>query len=114
MRALASGTARLTLASAAVIVFQAVYFVLVARALGVGSSGRSRLPGARWDLVPFATWGSGNMLVMEVARDPRTFSVSFGNTLVALGISGVVLLGSRSLGRFSSRTSRSPQSSSSA
>ena len=93
-RALASGTARLTLASAAVVVFQAVYFVLVARALGVTSFGALAASLALVGiLVPFATWGSGNMLVMEVARDPRSLSVSFGNTLVALGISGVVLLG---------------------
>ena len=94
MRVLAGGTARLTLASGAVLVFQALYFVLVARALGVVAFGALAAALALVAiLVPFATWGAGNMLVMEVARDPRKFSVSFGNALVAMVVSGVVLLG---------------------
>jgi O-antigen/teichoic acid export membrane protein len=91
--ALASGTAWMTLAFGARIVFQTGYFILIARALGVSDFGALAAAVALVSLfAPFATWGSGNVLVMDVAREPRSFPVAFGNALITLIVSGTALL----------------------
>ncbi len=75
------------------VVVQLLYFVLVGRALGV--SGFGELSGAlalTYILVPFATWGSGNVMVMQVARDRSRFAVSWGNALLIVVGAGTLAL----------------------
>jgi O-antigen/teichoic acid export membrane protein len=91
--ALALGTTWMTLAFGARIVFQTGYFILIARALGVSDFGALAATVALVSLfAPFATWGSGNLLVMDVAREPRSFPVALGNALITLAVSGTALL----------------------
>jgi O-antigen/teichoic acid export membrane protein len=73
---------------------QALYFVLVARALG------SREYGAFVGVVavvalaaPFASMGTGNLLIKHVARDPDSFPRYWGKALVTTLLSGTLLLG---------------------
>jgi O-antigen/teichoic acid export membrane protein len=92
--ALAHGTAWMTLSQAGQLACQFAYFIVIARVLGVGGFGALAASVALVAIfVPFAAWGSGNILVMEVARDPRTFPIFFGNALVAVALSGLVLVG---------------------
>jgi O-antigen/teichoic acid export membrane protein len=76
------------------IIVQAGYFVLIARALGpheygafVGATALIAIVG------PFAGVGGGNLLVKNVSRDKSLFPVYWGNALLLLALSGVVLLG---------------------
>lgn len=104
--ALARDTGWMLLANVFRVVFQAGYFVLIARTLG--SAGFGALVAAlaiTSVLMPFAGWGSGNVLVMHVAREPRTLLVHWGNalgtivlfcfplTLLAVAVSVVVIPG---------------------
>lgn len=73
---------------------QAVYFVLIARALG------SREYGLYVGVLavvaiaaPFASLGAGNLLIKHVARDPGTFSRQWGKALLTTVLSGTLLLG---------------------
>jgi O-antigen/teichoic acid export membrane protein len=73
---------------------QAVYFVLIARALG------SREYGAYVGVVavvaiasPFASLGSGNLLIKHVARNPSGFPQHWGKALATTLLSGTLLLG---------------------
>src|SRR5262245_33053418 len=74
-------------------VVQAVYFVLVAQALHPAGYGAFI---AAISLVmiaaPFASLGAGNVLIKNVARDPTTLPVQWGNALVIVAISGGALL----------------------
>jgi len=75
------------------LVLQAVYFVLIARVLGVGNFGSFAGAVALVAIVsPFATLGFGNILVQNVARDRSAFRENWGNALVMTGISGCILL----------------------
>ncbi len=74
------------------IVIQALYFVLMARALGV--SGYGAFAGvAAWAAVtaPFSGIGYGNILIKNVARDRSRFAPCWGNALLMTVISGVLL-----------------------
>jgi O-antigen/teichoic acid export membrane protein len=73
---------------------QAVYFVLIARALG------SRDYGAYVGVLaivaiaaPFASLGSGNLLIKHVARTPNVFAQHWGKALATTLLSGTILLG---------------------
>jgi O-antigen/teichoic acid export membrane protein len=73
---------------------QALYFVLIARALG------AREYGAYVGVValvaiaaPFASLGSGNLLIKHVARNREAFRRHWGKALVTTLISGGLLLG---------------------
>jgi O-antigen/teichoic acid export membrane protein len=73
---------------------QAVYFVLIARALG------SRDYGAYVGVLavvaiaaPFASLGSGNLLIKHVARAPHTFARHWGTALATTLLAGTILLG---------------------
>ena len=72
---------------------QGLYFVMVARSLGPSQYGAfvgvSALIGI---LFPFATLGTGNLMVQSVARDRTSFSKSWGNAICVTGISSGVLL----------------------
>ena len=73
---------------------QAVYFILIARALG------SRDFGAYISVLavvgiaaPFASLGSGNLLIKHVARAPLTFPRHWGKALATTLLAGTILLG---------------------
>ena len=75
------------------VVIQALFFVLLARSLrsqGYGSFvGVVALVGI---LAPFAGFGSGNLLIKNVARNQDCFARYFGTALLFLLLSGSVLL----------------------
>jgi O-antigen/teichoic acid export membrane protein len=72
---------------------QVVYFVLVARALGVREYGAYVGVIAMVAVAaPFASLGSGNLLIKHVARDPSSFPRHWGKALVTTLMSGAVLL----------------------
>jgi O-antigen/teichoic acid export membrane protein len=73
---------------------QAVYFVLVARALGARDFGAYASVLALVAIAtPFATLGSGNLLVKHVARTPARFPQEWGRALATTLLSGTLLLG---------------------
>lgn len=72
---------------------QAIYFVLIARGLGAREYGAyvgvlSMVAVA----APFASLGTGNLLIKHVARDPDTFPRHWGKVLITTLVSGSVLL----------------------
>lgn len=76
------------------IIVQAGYFVLIARALGPREYGAFVGAAALIAIVgPFAGVGGGNLLIKNVSRDKSLFRVYWGNALLLLAVSGVVLLG---------------------
>jgi len=75
------------------VVIQALYFVLIARSLH--SQGYGAFVGVIAlvsILAPFAGLGSGNLLIKNVARNEDSFRRCWGNALLMVLISGVVLL----------------------
>lgn len=87
-QSLAHGTALMMLAQGGRLVFQAAYFVIIARALGVARFGALAAAVALVAiLVPFAAWGMGNVLVMVVARDARAYAAALGDALLAIVVS---------------------------
>lgn len=73
--------------------FQAVYFILLARSLGPGQYGA--FIGAVSliaVLTPFSVWGTDGILVRNVARQKETFPQSWGNALWMACVSGFLLL----------------------
>ena len=91
--ALVRNTGWMTLAQGGKLLVQAAYFVVVARALGARGFGAFAAALALVSiLAPFAALGTGNLLVMHVARRPEEFARRFGNALVAIPVAGVLLL----------------------
>jgi O-antigen/teichoic acid export membrane protein len=79
--------------STAMLLLQAVYFIIIARCLGpqqygsfVGAVSLIAV------LSPFAAWGTGGILVRNVARQRQTFPHSWGNALWMTAVSGSVLV----------------------
>ena len=74
-------------------IVQAIYFILVAKALDPAGYGAFV---AAMSMVmiaaPFASLGAGNVLVKNVARDPASLPVHWANALVIIAVSGVALL----------------------
>jgi len=73
------------------LLIQGVYFVLIGRSLG--PAGFGLFMGALalvYILMPFANWGTGHILVMQVSRDPASFPAYWGNTLLTTVIGGTV------------------------
>ena len=90
--ALARNTGWMTLAQIVRLAAQAVYFVLIARSLGASGFGVFAAALALVSILsPFAALGTGNLLVMHVARQPHSFSRAWGNALVAIPAAGVPL-----------------------
>jgi O-antigen/teichoic acid export membrane protein len=86
-------TGWMTLAQGGQLVIQAVYFVLIARALGAGGFGAFAAALALVSILsPLAALGTGNLLVMYVARRPGSFGRYWGNALLAIPVAGVPLL----------------------
>ncbi len=77
---------------------QAIYFVLVARALGPRGYGAfAAAVGLAAAIAPFGSMGSGNVLIKYVSRSPDRFAVCWGNALrttvsAGLGLSALALL----------------------
>ncbi len=98
-RRFAQNTAWMTLGYGARVGFQALYFVVVARALGADGLGAFAGAVALVAIVaPFASLGAGNLLVKHVARSPDRFARYWGGALsitlassAALGI-GVLMI----------------------
>lgn len=68
------------------------YFVLIARALGVDGLGElAAALAVVFLLVPFSGVGAGNLLILNVARAPRTFPACWGYALCATTGSAVLL-----------------------
>jgi O-antigen/teichoic acid export membrane protein len=87
------GTALMMSAQGVRLAFQAAYFVVIARALGVERFGALAAALALVAiLVPFAAWGMGNVLVMAVARDRGTYASALGDALLAIALSSCVLV----------------------
>jgi O-antigen/teichoic acid export membrane protein len=73
---------------------QAVYFIVIARALGAREYGvYVGVLAVVAVAAPFASLGSGNLMIKHVARDPDTFARHWGNALVTTLVSGTILLG---------------------
>jgi O-antigen/teichoic acid export membrane protein len=73
--------------------FQAAYFILLARSLGPGQYGA--FIGAVSliaVLTPFSVWGTDGILIRNVARQQETFPQSWGNALWMTCVFGLVLL----------------------
>src|SRR5438093_1596478 len=75
-------------------VIQAIYFLVIARALGASHYGA--FVGAVSLVaiaVPFSSWGMGFILIRKVSRDRTAFRRSWGDALCVTLISGGILLG---------------------
>jgi O-antigen/teichoic acid export membrane protein len=73
---------------------QAVFFTVIARALGASNYGSfvgvAALVGI---LYPFGALGSGHLLVKAVARDKRMFRAAWGDALATTTVCGIALVG---------------------
>jgi len=76
------------------LVIQAAYFTVIARSLGAEHYGAFvGVVGLVGILSPFGTLGSGNLLVKNVARDPRKFRTNFGLALLTtISVSSILFL----------------------
>jgi O-antigen/teichoic acid export membrane protein len=72
------------------LLIQGIYFVLIGRALGPDGFGAfAGTLALVFILVPFAGWGSGQILIQEVARRPEALPVYWGNALLTVLVSGI-------------------------
>jgi len=96
---LAKNTAWIGLGRAIRTGIQALYFILIARALGAREYGAYvgvvALVGVA---APFAGLGSGNLLIKHVARAPDTFRAHWGKAIGATLLTGTILLAVVTLG----------------
>lgn len=87
---LARNTAWLMLAQGLSLIFQAAYFVLIARGLGAKEYGAFVGTAALTQIIsPFVGIGGEFLLVKHVARDRAQFNVCYGNLLFAVLASGL-------------------------
>jgi len=90
---LARNTLWMLLAQGMRLVLQAVYFVIIARALGAEQYGT--FVGALSFVAiisPFASLGSGNLLIKNVSRNRALLNEYWGNALFMVSSSGLVLV----------------------
>ena len=89
----ARNTVWMTLGQGLRLVIQAFYFVQMARSLGVRNYGAFISVVAVVGIVyPFASLGSGNLLVKNVARQPSSFAAYWGRALTVTLTFGTALL----------------------
>lgn len=87
-------TAAMLAGSGTRLLIQGVYFVLIAHALGAEQYGAFvGVVALVAILAPFSPFGTGQILIRNVARDRETFRYSWGNALWMTAVSGSVLLG---------------------
>lgn len=90
---LARGSASLGASMLVSLALQAVYFVVLARTLGASGFGVFAAALAAVSLaVPFATWGTGNLLVRDASVDPGRLPALRSRALLIVGASGALLL----------------------
>lgn len=90
---LAKNTLWMLLAQGLRIVLQAVYFIVIARALGVEEYGAFVTATAFVGiLAPFANLGSGNLLIKNVSRNKDLFNIYWGNSLIVTTLFGFALV----------------------
>ena len=71
---------------------QAAYFTVVVRVLGTENYGAFVGVTALAALIfPFANLGSGDVLIQQVSRDKKVFSVYWGNTLIIVLVASLLL-----------------------
>ncbi|MFC5649861.1 lipopolysaccharide biosynthesis protein [Paenibacillus solisilvae] len=76
------------------IFIQAVYFILLARSLGISDYGAIVAVSAVASVIsPFASLGTGNLLIKNIAREKAVFSYYWGNSILITVLSGVILIG---------------------
>jgi O-antigen/teichoic acid export membrane protein len=81
------------LAQGIAVLAQAIQFFLVGRALGAtGFGAYAGVMALVFVLAPFATWGSGMILIMRVSRNRTLFSLYWGNALLTVLVAGGGLL----------------------
>jgi O-antigen/teichoic acid export membrane protein len=86
---LARNTAWMIFGQGSQLLIQGVYFILIGRALGPEGFGAfAGTLALVFILVPFAGWGSGQILVQEVARRPEVLPIYWGNALLTVLVSG--------------------------
>lgn len=74
------------------VVFQSIYFVIIAKILGINGFGAFMGTLAYVSIfAPFSGIGSGNILVKNVARCPTLFNISFGTAILKTLFSTVIL-----------------------
>lgn len=74
------------------LVVQALYFTVIARSLGAQNYGAFvGVVGLVGIVFPFATLGSGYLLIRNVARDPKVFGANFGLSLLTTLFSSGIL-----------------------
>jgi O-antigen/teichoic acid export membrane protein len=89
---LARNTVWMALGQGLRLVIQALYFVLIARSLGAVNYGAFIGVVALVGIVyPFATLGSGNLLIKNVSRDASLFPVCWGRALTTTAVSSSIL-----------------------
>jgi O-antigen/teichoic acid export membrane protein len=76
------------------LIIQAAYFTVIARSLGAEHYGAFvGVVGLVGILSPFGTLGSGNLLIKNVARDPRKFQTNLGLALLTtISVSSILFL----------------------
>jgi len=90
---LARNTAWMMVGQGLRLVIQALYFIEIARSLGVRNYGAFVGVVALVAIVyPFGALGSGNLLVKNVSRDKTLFATYWGRALVTTAICGSILL----------------------
>ena len=76
------------------LIVQAAYFIVIARALGVEGYGAFVSVAALVNiLAPFASLGSGQLLIKNAARSAELFATYWGNALALTLLSGSALVG---------------------
>jgi O-antigen/teichoic acid export membrane protein len=89
---LARNTVWMALGQGLRLVIQALYFVLIARSLGAVNYGAFIGVVALVGIVyPFATLGSGNLLIKNVSRDASLFGLYWGRALATTVVSSSIL-----------------------
>jgi O-antigen/teichoic acid export membrane protein len=89
---LARNTGWMLLAQGGRLLLQGIYFIILARVLGAQGYGVLAGTLALISIIsPFAGWGSGNLIVQHTSREPESFSVYWGNSILTITVSGTVL-----------------------
>jgi len=89
---LMANTAWMCARGAVRIVLQAAYFVIVARVLGAAGYGEFIAVAALAAmLAPFGSFGTGNLLVRDVSREPQAMADSWSTAMITTALAGLVL-----------------------
>src|SRR5437588_3296563 len=91
---LAKNTMWMSATGSMVLGMQAVYFVLIARALGPNDYGAFAAAVSLVSVVgPFSSWGTGNLLIRNVSRNHSLFEECWGNALLVTLVLGSLFAG---------------------